>query len=144
MSASAARRRAAKTWQRENSAHRPAEQLARGLGPVRNRTGQRPGRLIERQLARQSLPALAAQVVGAPLQQGHGGGPSEQAPEQRQVAMEELVLQRAGAGGNDHAPPREQRGNQVRKGLSGAGSGLGHEPAAVLKRAGHGTRHRQL
>jgi hypothetical protein len=45
-----------------------------------------------------------------------------------QVAVEELVLQGLGAGGDDDLAAGQQRRHQVGEGLAGAGAGLGHQP----------------
>ena len=50
--------------------------------------------------------------------------------------MVELVLQRAGAGGDDGLQPRQQRRHQVGEGLAGAGAGFGEQHAALLERIG--------
>ncbi|MBS0599360.1 MAG: hypothetical protein JSR92_19040 [Proteobacteria bacterium] len=52
--------------------------------------------------------------------------------------MIELILQGAGAGGNDHAQPRQQGRNQVCIRLAGAGAGLGDQLVAVLEGVGDG------
>src|SRR3546814_2584753 len=55
-----------------------------------------------------------------------------------QVAVVELVLQRAGAGGDDGLQPRQQRRDEVGEGLAGAGAGLGQQHALPVERIGNG------
>ena len=69
----------------------------------------------------------AAQVVGAPLDDGRGQRATGRHAGQRQVAGAELILQRAGRGRDDHAPAGERRGDEVGEALADAGAGLGDE-----------------
>ena len=92
---------------------------------------------------------VLAQVIGAALQQRRRHADAERIAHARQVAEVQLVLQRAGAGGNDRLLPRQQRRDQVGIGLAGAGAGLGEQYAtlpeglrdglgqALLRRARH-------
>jgi hypothetical protein len=68
-----------------------------------------------------------ADVVGAALEQRDRHRHLQRGAHRRQVAVEELVLQGLGAGGDDHLAAREQRRHQVGEGLAGAGAGLGHQ-----------------
>jgi hypothetical protein len=56
----------------------------------------------------------------------------------------ELVLQRAGAGGDDGAQPGQQHRHQIGEGLAGAGTGLGQQQVALLQRIGDGFGQVQL
>jgi len=78
--------------------------------------------------------AMAAEVIGPPLQQRALEADAERVAHPRQVAMVELVLQRARAGGEDRLHPRQQRGHQVGIGLAGAGAGFGEQHLAPLER----------
>ncbi len=90
------------------------------------------------------LEPVQAQVVRAALQQRRADARAEDAAHLRQVAMEQLVLQRLGAGRDDHAPARRQRGHEIGEGLPGAGAGLGDEHLAVGDRLLDRHRHRLL
>ena len=68
----------------------------------------------------------------------------ERVPHERQVALEELVLQRLGAGGDDHLAAVQERGDEIREGLAGAGAGLGDERAAPGDGGRDGIGHREL
>ena len=63
---------------------------------------------------------------------------------QREVALEQLVLQRLGPGGDDHLAAVEQRRDEVGEGLAGAGARFGDQPAALADRVRHRLRHREL
>ena len=63
---------------------------------------------------------------------------------ERQVALEQLVLQRLGAGGHDHLAAVEQRRHEIGEGLAGAGAGFGDQRAAPRDRLGDGFGHREL
>ena len=66
---------------------------------------------------------MPAKIIGAALEQGDFRRQPQGACQQRHIAAKQLILQSAGARGDDHAAPREQRGNQVGKGLARAGAG---------------------
>jgi len=68
--------------------------------------------------------AVVAQVVRAPFQQRGFHPDAERIADAWQVAVVELVLQRARAGGNDGLLARQQRGHQIGEGLAGAGAGF--------------------
>ena len=80
----------------------------------------------------------------APSSSASVAGIAQRIAHHRQVALEELVLQRLGARGDDHLAAVEQRRNEVREGLAGAGAGLGDQRLALRNRAGDGVGHRQL
>ena len=63
---------------------------------------------------------------------------------ERQVALEELVLQRLGAGGDDHLAAVQERGDEIRERLAGAGAGLGDQRAAPGDGRRDGIGHREL
>ena len=77
-----------------------------------------------------------AQVVGAALEQRGLEADAQRIAHARQVAVVELVLQRAGAGGDDGLHARQDRRHQVGEGLAGAGAGLGQQRAAAVERIG--------
>ena len=80
------------------------------------------------------LEPMHAQVVRAALQQRDAHRPADRARDRRQIAMEQLVLQLARAGGDDHAPAGEQRGHEIRERLAGAGARLDDQPAMRAQR----------
>ena len=98
----------------------------------------------EHALLRVLLQVVQADVVGAPLEQRHVHRRAERLAHARQVAVEELVLQRLGAGGDDHAAAREQRRDEVGEGLAGSGARLRHQHAVRLDRLQHGARELDL
>src|SRR5574337_453759 len=64
--------------------------------------------------------------------------------EKGNVFEEKLFLEVLGAGGNDHALARADRGQQVGKSFSGSRTGLDHEVTLLLDRLLDGLRHLQL
>ncbi len=62
----------------------------------------------------------------------------------RDVALDELVLQREGRRRHDHAVAVQQRGHEVAERLAGAGAGLDEQVLLVVHRRGHGLGHRDL
>ncbi len=58
--------------------------------------------------------------------------------------MEQLILQRARAGGNDGLEPGQQRRHQIGVGLAGAGAGLCQQYIALLERLGDRPGQAQL
>ena len=90
----------------------------------------------EARLALGLLQAVAAQVIGAALEQRGRHADAERIAHARQVAVVELVLQRAGAGGDDRLQPRQQRRHEVGEGLAGAGAGFGEQHVARVERVG--------
>ena len=63
---------------------------------------------------------------------------------QVQVALDKLVLQRLGPGGDDHLAAGKQRGDGVGESLARAGAGLGEQRAARFDGVRHRFGHRQL
>ena len=88
--------------------------------------------------------AVAAQVVGAPLEQCHARRAADGGSHQRQVLGEQLILQRARAGRDQHARAGQQRGYEVGEGLAGAGARLHHQQLARGQRAADALGHAQL
>jgi len=70
--------------------------------------------------------------------------PPESCGHERQVLGEQLVLQSARPGRDQHARAAQQRRHQVSEGLAGAGARLHHQGLACGERAGHALRHQQL
>ena len=102
-------------------------------------------RAFERELfAGDCVEPIPAEVVRAALQQRHARGAAQRRRDQRQILREKLVLQRARAGGDEHAPARQQRRHEVREGLAGARARLDDEGFAVLERPRHALGHAQL
>ncbi len=86
---------------------------------------------------------VAAEIVGAALHVADAQA-AQQRFEKRNVAEEELILQRLGAGGDDDALAGAQRGQQVGEGLAGAGAGLDDQVAALGEGALDGLGHLEL
>jgi hypothetical protein len=106
--------------------------------------GQRAGRGHAFGLGRADELGVAAQtqVIAQALHHGCGDRDAQVAREQRQVAMDDLFLQRLGAGGDDHLLARQQGRHQIRQRLARAGSGLDQRHAVGLEgplhQLGHG------
>lgn len=90
------------------------------------------------------LGAVLAQIIGASLEQRTAQTDAERGAHARQIAMEELVLQRARAGGDDGLQPGQQRRHQIRIGLARAGTGLGQQHVALFEGLGNGAGQAQL
>ena len=112
---------------------------------------RRPGYVYQRALVvvRDALAdAVQAGVVAAALQHGvrrvdalEGTDRLDQA---REVALDQLVLEREGRGG-DHDPfVVEERRDQVGQRLAGAGAGLDQQMPPAGQRGGDGLGHRDL
>ena len=102
------------------AAGRPATSRAR----VQYRLGRRgQQRLLPREL-RQPRPA---QVIGPSLEQRDPRRAPQGPGQQRQVAVIQLVLQRARAGRYQHSQPGQQRRDQIGKGFSGTGTRFDHQ-----------------
>ena len=117
---------------------------ARGAGPAFDARQRAVARAREALLPAELLQPVGAQIVRAPLEQRDARRHADGAGDQRQVLVEQLVLQRARAGGDEHAPAGEQRGHEIGEGLAGAGARLDHERRAVFQRERHPAGHRQL
>jgi hypothetical protein len=108
--------------------------------------GERAHRVAVGQLrvvAREREP-VQAEIARAPLEERHRDRQLERAAQARQVANEELVLQRLRRGAEERAGAAEQRRDEVREGLADAGAGLDDERAALLDRGRDGERHVEL
>ena len=75
--------------------------------------------------------SMQTQIIGAALEQGRSKARAKHLAHARQVAMEQLILQRLGAGGNDHALARHQCGNKIGERLAGAGAGFDDEHLSI-------------
>src|SRR6185437_544199 len=90
------------------------------------------------------LQVVQADVVRAALEERDVDAHAQRVAHPRKVSMVELVLQRLGAGGDDHAAAREERRHEVGEGLPGAGAGLRHQRRARFDRLEHGARELHL
>ena len=88
--------------------------------------------------------AQQAQVVGSALHHRDAQLASERLREQRQVLLDELLLQVLGAGRDHDAPLGKHRRQQVGERLAGAGAGLGQQQPAVLEHFGYRLREPDL
>ena len=100
--------------------------------------------LTEAAVGKIALQVVMADVVGAAFQQGKFDGGFQGTPRGRQVTVEELVLQRPGAGGDHHLAARQQRGQQVGQRLARTGAGFGQQHSARRNRPVDGLGHGQL
>ena len=112
------------------------------LEPRQQRLGCRDA--LKHALRELALEAVGTKIITAPFQERDPGGTAERAGDQRHILGVELVLQCAGAGRDQHAPPGEQRRHQISEGLAGAGTRFDQERGAVLERVGDRPRHLQL
>ena len=85
--------------------------------------------------------SVAAQVIPPALEQRRVDGHRERPLDQGQITIEELVLQCARIGGDDHLASRQEARDEIGEGLAGPGAGLAQEHAAGLDRFGHDLRH---
>ena len=92
--------------------------------------------------------AVEAGVVGATLEDGVGGVEAldalDRLDEPREVALDELVLERERRGGDHDALVVEHRGDEVAQRLAGAGAGLDEQVAALRHRLGDLVGHLDL
>ena len=129
-------------------AHRAALGLVAafaGLHEARNvaQVGQHR-RAIKARFVHVPRQPVRANIIGAPLEQRDGHRHAQRIAHGGQVAVENLVLQRFGAGGNDDAPAKEQRRHKVRKGFPRARAGFCHQHARFAQRLIDRVRHFQL
>ena len=61
-----------------------------------------------------------------------------------QIACKQLVLQRLGGGGDQHALAAVERGHQIGVGLAHASARLHHKHARIFNGLGHGQCHLRL
>jgi hypothetical protein len=81
-------------------------------------------------LGGRALEVVMTDVVRAAFEQRDRDRQLQRVAHERQVALEELVLQCLGAGGHDHLAAVQQCRDEIGEGLAGAGAGLGDERAA--------------
>jgi hypothetical protein len=72
-----------------------------------------------------------AEVVAPALHQGHSHVAAQGLGHEGNVFVHKLVLQVLGAGGDDDALPRRDRGHEIGDGFAGAGAGFREQNAAV-------------
>ena len=87
---------------------------------------------------------MLAQVAGPALKQGGTHRQAQGLGHLRQIAVEQLVLQGFGRGGQEHGLAGQQGRDQVRKGLANTGAGLHHQVAAVRRQLGNRLGHGAL
>ena len=87
---------------------------------------------------------MMADVVGAALEQRDRQRKTQRVADEREVALEELVLQRLRPRGNDHLAAVEEGGHEIREGLAGAGARLGDQRGARGDGVRNRLRHREL
>jgi len=84
---------------------------------------------------------VQAEIARTPLQHRHGHRKLERVAQPRQVAHEELVLQRLGGSAEQRAGAAQQRRHEIRERLADAGARLDDERAALLDRGRDRERH---
>ena len=94
-------------------------------------------------VALHAVQVIVADIVAAPLSSAAVTGAAS-AAHARQIARKQLVLQRAGACGNQHLAALDEGGYKVGPGLADAGAGLGDERGAVLDGLADGLRQLDL
>ena len=92
----------------------------------------------------QLIETMQAQVVGPALHVGRGEGHPKRGAQRRNVLEVDLFLEVLRSRRNQHALPVEDRRDQVRERLAGAGACFGEQDAAVSERPGHRAGHRSL
>ena len=101
-------------------------------------------RVQVRNVVDRELQTVAAEIVGASLQQGSPHRNAERGPNQRQIAMKQLVLEVARPGGDQDLAPGEDGRHQIGEGLACAGARLADECAALLHERCDPLGHRLL
>jgi hypothetical protein len=108
----------------------PGPGLARPAADARQHARVRRGNPGQLRNRLRQLQPVQAQVVRAALQQRESRRTAECLRDGRQVAVEELVLERARAGRDDDLAAGQERRHQVGESLARAGAGLDrHHPA---------------
>ena len=108
-----------------------------GLGRVEPALHRLPGAGVAAVGEQERLEALqlaAAQVVRAALQHLDADVASDRGCGDRDVLREQLLLERLGRGGDDHAAPRLERRDEIGEALADAGARLGDEMLAGRER----------
>jgi hypothetical protein len=116
----------------------------RDAGPALHARQRAVARARQALLSPELAQTIGAQIVRTPLEQRHACRNTDGARHQGQVLVEQLILQRARTGGDEHAPAGQQRRHQVGESLARAGARLDHQRRAVFDRQCHAIGHRQL
>ncbi|MNQ62192.1 hypothetical protein D3C85_765300 [compost metagenome] len=95
-------------------------------------------------VALQAFQVVVADVVAAALEQRGGHRRGQRGAHARQIAREELVLQGARAGGNQHLAALDEGGYKIGPGLADASARFGHQRGAVLDGLADGLRQLHL
>ena len=117
----------------------------RGLGEDRDAAGV--GGILagqETAVGQCPLQVVGTDIVGAALEQRNPDRRFQDIAHQRQILVEQLVLQRLGTSRHDHLAVRLQRRHQVGEGLAGACASLGDENRVVPDRLGDALGHFEL
>ena len=109
--------------------------------PSGDRGELRDARRVARAVVQRRLEPVPAQIVVAAFEQRDARGPADDGAEQRQVAGEQLVLQRARAGRDDRAAARQQHGQQIRECLADPRAGLDGGVTTRVERSGDERGH---
>ena len=87
---------------------------------------------------------MLAQIVGASFQHGHAQRPSDRARHRGQISVVQLILQVAGAGGDEDPTLRQQRGHEIGKSLARARAGFDDEMRELAQGVGDRRGHEPL
>jgi hypothetical protein len=98
-------------------------------------------RRVARALVQRGVEPMPAQIVAATLEQRDPHRPADDGAEQRQVAAEQLILERVRARGDDCAPFEQQHGQQIRERLADTRARLDDGVAPRLERRHDELRH---
>ena len=106
-------------------------------------TGQRPGRssINTGRILPRLLHPVQAQIAGAAFEQRGAHRQPQRLHQARQIAPEQLVLERLGGSRNQHPLAAQKRRHQIRKGFADAGACFDHQRPTVFDGTGHGQRH---
>ncbi len=90
------------------------------------------------------LKPMQAEVIAAALHHGGGERVANRLRDDRQVLVDDLFLEVLRAGRDEHAPPAQQRRNQIGERLAGSGPGLDEQDGFRLDGVGDRVGHLAL
>jgi hypothetical protein len=108
------------------------------------RHGVGVGKRHRHRILAEEIEAVKAEVVAPPLHVCGLERDAERVLQDGEVLREDLFLERLGAGRDEHAPAAQDRRDEVRDGLAGAGAGFGKQDVTFFDGRGHRGGHRPL
>src|SRR5882724_10730557 len=87
---------------------------------------------------------MSAQIIRPSLEERDLDRQPQRSCQHGHVTPKQLILERPGAGRNDHAPAGQQSGHEVGEGLADAGAGFDDERFAERQCAAYGGGHGRL